>query len=180
MTVWLWALRNWKLLAVLAALVAVWTAGYRFRAHIADADIATLNATHASTLSALDLAHRTQLQALTDAARATEQRLVADMAALDQQYNQEMTDAQRETDAALAAVRAGELRLRNRFTCPVASPGVGVPGVAAGTGGGDAAESGGLQREDAIVLVRLAAEADAVVRQLAACQAIVTADRALE
>lgn len=73
-----------------------------------------------------------------------------------------------EKDRVLADLRSANLRLRRRFTCPASSVSV-SPGPAAG---GDGTETSGLLVEDAEFLVRLAAEADARVNQLTACQAV--------
>lgn len=150
--------------------------GIYLRDQIADADIAELQLEHRTRIADIDVAHRAQLQAMTDAARDAERFRVIEMATIDAQHTEELTNAKRETDAALAAVRSGELRLRNRFTCDAAA-GDGVPATGASAGVDRAGEGSGLQREDAEFLVRLAAEADDVVRQLRACQAVIAADR---
>lgn len=71
-----------------------------------------------------------------------------------------------EKDNLLADLRSANVRLRQRFTCPSAS----VPGNSGTPAGGDGAPQSGLLVEDAEFLVRLAAEADARVNQLTACQ----------
>lgn len=71
-----------------------------------------------------------------------------------------------EKDSILADLRHANRRLRTRFTCPAAS----VPGTSGPAAGGDGAEGSGLLVADAEFLVRLAAEADARVIQLTACQ----------
>lgn len=73
-----------------------------------------------------------------------------------------------EKDALLSDLRNANVRLRRRFTCPPAS----VPGASTPATGGDGAAQSGLLREDAEFLIRLAAEADARVNQLTACQAV--------
>ena len=81
-------------------------------------------------------------------------------------------------DSTVAALRSGALRLR----IPVAScsqgggSAVGTPGASAG--GRDAAPRAELSEPAAEFLVGLASDADQVVHQLTACQAIVAADRA--
>jgi prophage endopeptidase len=145
----------------------------------ADLEIAALQEAHTLLLTEIDRANRTALQAATEQARATERRLTTEMAALDAKYTQEITDAKTQAERDIAAVRAGELRLRNRFTCAAdtASPSRGAGTAAAGTSLGDDTRQAGLQIADAEFLVRLADESDTVVRQLTACQAIVAADR---
>lgn len=71
-----------------------------------------------------------------------------------------------EKDSILADLRNANRRLRTRFTCPSTS----VPGTPSPTASSDGAEGGGLLVADAEFLVRLAAEADARVKQLTACQ----------
>lgn len=78
-----------------------------------------------------------------------------------------------EKDRVLADLHSANLRLRRRFSCPAASVSV-SPGPATS---GDGAEASGLLVADAEFLVRLAAEADARVNQLTACQAVLK-DRA--
>lgn len=99
-----------------------------------------------------------------DAERAKAAEL-ADIAA---KYEQEKTDAQAAADRTIADLRAGNVRLQNRWAgCPAvpqATPAAGQPDGAAD----DRIESAGR-------VVRAAAECDAQVRGL---QALVMADRA--
>lgn len=107
-----------------------------------------------------------------EAARAKEKDLLQQITDIEAQRHDEARNAEAERDRLLADIRAGQRRLRDRFTCPG-----NLPGVATGTAGGDAGAPAGLQRADAEFLVRLASEADAVTRQLQACQAILKAER---
>ena len=104
--------------------------------------------------------------ALLERIRATEAATAARIAELDQRHYQELQRVRTEADHTIADIRAGALRLRHRFTCP-AGP---VPAAPDAPGVGDGTEAGGLRREDAEFLVRIAAEADAVAVQLSACQ----------
>ncbi|WP_396190009.1 lysis system i-spanin subunit Rz [Flavobacterium sp.] len=79
-------------------------------------------------------------------------------------------EAELERNRLLAQLRSGERRLRERFTCRAA-------GTPAGAEGSADAPQGGLSPADGEFLVRFAADADSVVRQLTACQAILKADR---
>lgn len=104
-----------------------------------------------------------------------------DMAALDVKFTKEMTDAKRQAEADVAAVRAGAVRVRERFTCPSAgAAGASGAGTAAGRTAsvGDAAQAAGLQAADAEFLLSEAGRADEVTLQLQACQEIVRRDRA--
>lgn len=90
-------------------------------------------------------------------------------------YQRGIRDGQAAADDLRADVQSGRLLLRDRFKCPAAKRGVGQ--VAASPAGGDGEEGAVLSPEDQEFLVRIGAEADEVVRQLQACQAIVIADR---
>lgn len=102
-----------------------------------------------------------------------ERAIAKTQADIDTAYQKGKTDAQAQLDSTLSDLRADVIRLRKRFTCPAAS----VQATAAGAPVSDDAEAGGLQREDAEFLVRLASDADAIALQLNACQAIVKSDR---
>jgi hypothetical protein len=128
-----------------------------------------------------DTAHRAALQAETERARQAEGQHAARMAELDKQHTEAMNHAKQDAAALSAAVRAGERRLRERFTCAAtdnAGAGSGADQTGRAAGLGNAATQGGLSAEDADVFIRLAAEADQVAMQLSACQAIITNDRA--
>ncbi|GGY06999.1 lysis system i-spanin subunit Rz [Paludibacterium paludis] len=68
-------------------------------------------------------------------------------------------------------LRSGALKLRRRLAAR-------VPDAPAGAGQRDASAAGGLLPEDAAFLVRLAADADRNTEQLAACQRLLSAERA--
>ena len=105
----------------------------------------------------------------------TDERAIAKTQAdIDTAYQKGITDGKVQLDSTLSDLRADVIRLRKRFSCPAAS----VQATAAGAPVSDDAEAGGLQREDAEFLVRLASDADAIALQLKACQAIVENDRA--
>ena len=104
----------------------------------------------------------------------TDERAIAKTQAdIDTAYQKGITDGKVQLDSTLSDLRADVIRLRKRFSCPAA----GVSAAAASATVGDDAEAGGLQREDAEFLVRLASDADAIALQLKACQAIVENDR---
>jgi prophage endopeptidase len=102
-------------------------------------------------------------------ARATQAR--ADIDAAYQRGLQENDDAK---NTALAQLRAGR-RLFIGAQCPAS--GSAVPDPAAPAGVGDGGARAELSEPAAEWLVGLASEADAVARQLAACQAVIRADR---
>ncbi|UXY16731.1 lysis protein [Chitiniphilus purpureus] len=103
------------------------------------------------------------------------ERAAADReAAAERTYQESLTYEKARHDRLLADARRGALRLsvpvRTIDACP-------MPDAAAGTGGRDGEARAELSDEAAGFLVGLAYEADTVVRQLAACQAIVESDR---
>lgn len=101
--------------------------------------------------------------------RTIEARWRADFDAAVSRLTKENTDALVERDGLIADLRAGNVRLRDKFRCPDRR----VPDVAGPPGGSDGSEGGYLSIEDQTLLVRLGAEADAITRQLTACQAII-------
>lgn len=116
-------------------------------------------------------------QATADAqaqAREAERRGVEAVAIIEGQLHDQQQQAQADRDRLLADIDSGAVRVRDRFTCPAAG---GMPGAATSAGQRDAGKVGGLRREDVRFLVRLANEADAVTRQLQACQQILQAER---
>ena len=83
------------------------------------------------------------------------------------QYEQDKQRLENEKDAVIANLRAGNVRLRQRFTCPTS-----VSSATPTSGERDGGEGRGLLEQDAEFLVRFAAEADARVKQLQSCQAV--------
>ncbi len=165
------------IVAVIAAL-AILAGAYVFGHHVAavagQLSITTLKDGYDKQLADANKARADAEQA----ARDTEAKRVADMASLDANYQKELSDAKTVSDAAVAAVRAGTVRVRDRFTCNAGSGS--VPSAAkagASTGSTDAASANGLQPEDAEFLLREAARADAVTVQLRALQDVVRRDR---
>lgn len=104
---------------------------------------------------------RQRAEAIT-AARVLEERHRAELKAVADRFLADQEKADEEHAAAVAAVRDGSRRVRERFTCP--SPG--VPAAPADPGSSDAAGPRGLQPEDLEYLLGIGAEADAVARRL--------------
>lgn len=100
--------------------------------------------------------------------RTIEARWRSDFDAAVARLTKENTDALAERDRLLADLRAGNVRLRDKFRCPDRR----LPGATGPAAGSDGAEGGVLSVEDQEFLVRLGAEADDVARQLTACQTI--------
>ncbi len=115
-------------------------------------------------------------QALADAkdkARQAERAAVEEQARIAEQLIAERNQAYEERDRVIDDLRAGNRRLQQRFTCPPASGSGRVPATAAATGRSDGTGQAGLSGQDAEFLIREAGRADAAVRQLQACQAVV-------
>lgn len=107
---------------------------------------------------------KAEIFAANQVAAEVKRRSEAEVKELRAEYEKEKADGQAQLDRALADLYS-ERRLRQRFRCPAAEA-----GSSEAPAGGDAAPQGGLLDEDAEFLVRLAAEADGVVRQLSLCQ----------
>lgn len=125
-----------------------------------------------------------QFKALSDAARAADQKHAADMAALAADYERKLSDANKQRAADIAAVRAGAIRLRDPGATMPACPGATAQASpAAGRGDGAApgqlppAPAGLLSGQTSEWLIDFAADADDVARQLAACQQVIARDR---
>lgn len=179
---------NTKVVCTLVAVAAIgaglWAA-YRHGVSVENADrraeVAELLRKHRQTLADINGKHQ-QALAAEQQRRAEEQaQHAADMAALDRKFTKEMQDAKRQADADVAAVRAGDIRVRDKFACPARGSAASASGAgtAAGRtpGMGDAAPAGGLQAADVELVLRIGAEADEVTLQLQACQEIVRKDR---
>lgn len=82
-----------------------------------------------------------------------------------------LVDLEAQASNTIDDLRAGNLRLQERFRACTAT--AAVPDAAGATSRNDAPDAGGLSESDALFLVRLAATADQVARQLSACQAYV-------
>ena len=120
-----------------------------------------------------DAANR--IKAAEDRARAAEALAAARLVSISGAYQNGLQENEREKNAAVAALRAGK-RLYIGAACPPAG-GSEPAQAAAGAGGRDGEARAELSESAAEWLVGLASEADAVVRQLTACQAVIEADR---
>lgn len=89
------------------------------------------------------------------------------LADIDEKNTKEVERAKKEYDRTIADLRAGNLQLRQRFTCPKANSPVPSAGVDNGQ------ETGGLQVQDGEFLVSEAERADSVARQLTAAQEVI-------
>ncbi|MDE1714956.1 lysis system i-spanin subunit Rz (plasmid) [Chromobacterium amazonense] len=158
--------RFWREALLLLAVAALVWLGYSWRGLSAERDIAQQQAAQA---------HRVAMT--TQRARAAEHAAAANDAAASAQYQKGLEDGKKELDGAIARLRAA-LRLRDQQL--TAARAGNLPATASGAGrcdGEAGADFLAAHGEDAL---RLAAEADDVVRQLSACQVILQADYANE
>lgn len=133
-----------------------------------------------SEYAARDLANANEQAAKTkeieERYRAKEQASAQAIAQVSGDYERKLTDAQGKTRIALDAIRSGSVRLRDPGAdqqasrgCPAETP--------ASTGRRDGDTQGRLSGAASEFLLGLAADADRNTLQLAACQAVVAADR---
>lgn len=118
-----------------------------------------------------------KILALEEAARKEEAARAAGLDKVAKIYEEKLADAEAQKDRDVRAARAGTLSLRIPTPCKAAGLG-GTAQAAPGTGLGDGGATTELPREIAADLFALADDADKVVKQLTACQAVVREDRA--
>jgi prophage endopeptidase len=165
------------LLIVLIVAGFMWYVGSERRAAFAAGEVAERGRWQAKESKELSAANAEILR-LTKLAQDLEAKRAAALAKASADYQKGLADGKRELDAAVAAARSGALVLRDpgRTTgaCP---PGGAAAATEPGAGGRDGAKGGELSREASAFLLELTGEADAVAKQLTACQAVVRADR---
>lgn len=114
---------------------------------------------------------------LTETIRAKESEHTVQLASISARYQEELQNEKATADLVISELRAGTRKLR----IPVASSGKArgseAGAASAAPGGRDGETRADLSPEIAESLVGLASEADTVVRQLQACQAIIMQDR---
>lgn len=154
------------LAAVLVALFAAYSFGHDVASEHYQRVIAQHDADNSKALAAEQLRYR-----------GLEQRHVNDMADIDRQHQQEITEREAISNRTIADLRTGAVGLRDKFTTCQRTRGT---AASAGTSTSKRDESASLniQRADAEFLVSIASEADGVADQLRACQGVIRADRA--
>lgn len=136
-----------------------------------------LNAIHTSQLRAINAENAQAHAALVADMRTKEQKHRDDMAALDAKHTKELNHEKAEADRVIADMRADAIRVRDEFTCADGAAQGGAGKAGPGASVGDGRKAGGLQASHVEFLLREAGRADEVVKQLQACQAIVSGDR---
>lgn len=119
------------------------------------------------------------LQATQERLRIAENNHAVQLNHVSQTYQEKLTNEKQKLNNTLASYRAGTLSLRDKHAASNATACSGFTAeIGTGTSGRYATEGAKLSEPLAQFLIRLASEADEVVQQLTACQAIVNADRA--
>jgi hypothetical protein len=95
------------------------------------------------------------------------------VARAESKHQQELEHEKHEAARIIAALHDGTIQLRQRFRACWNN----LSKATAGAGGGDAAAQSGLQTADVEFLIRIAAEADEITKQLQLAQAVVVQDR---
>ena len=93
-------------------------------------------------------------------------------------FQKELSNANKQRAADIAAVRAGALRLRVQYPASIYAIGDRPAETGPGAGGCDGPKGAELPESIVADLLGLAADADDVTRQLTACQRVIIEDRA--
>lgn len=166
------AVKHWRLLLVLAVLTGCALGGWYARGWKADRDIADLRGQIAAAQAgAANVAKEAERQA-----REKERQHAAAILAITTKHREEMSHAKQEHDRVVSDYRAGNLRLRERFTC--SAPAGGASTATAHPDWLDGTPQGGLSDADVEFLIQFATDADEVAISLSTCQATLAADRA--
>ena len=124
-----------------------------------------------------------RIKELEEQARAAEVKHGQAMASISAQYQKDLKNERLAKDRAIDAVRRGELRLYDPGVRATGDNRVGggqACATDATTIGRDGATRSQLSQSASEFLLALASEADEVVRQLTACQAVVAADHQMK
>lgn len=178
--------QGWLLLiGVIVILGLIGGIAYQVKSTIADADkhgydrgVEETTAAYAKRDNAALAAANIRINELQEAARKREREHAAQLNDISGQYQQEVGNANRKVADLTRRVRAGDLRLRDPGAVCAAQGGGGrVPEASGSAGGRDGGTGTELSAATAEFLISEANRADDVARQLAACQAVVRADR---
>lgn len=120
-----------------------------------------------------------KIRSMQESARRSEQAHAAALAGVSTNYQKELSNANKQRAADIAAVRAGTLRLRVQYPASIHALGDRPAETGPGTGGCDAPKGAELPESIVADLLGLAADADDITRQLTACQRVIIEDRAL-
>ena len=132
--------------------------------------------TASETQWALREARRTAQEAsaavtLSESRRQREAGTASAVAAIDRHYQEEISHANEENQRMQRALATGAVRVRIAARCDAAR---GLPAPAAGTGLGDGSQTAELDPAAASALEGIASDGDTAIRQLNACQQLVS------
>lgn len=175
---------------VLAFLGLMWGVIHAWHSYTAGLDKAGYDRGVAETTAAFQKRDNAQLQAALAAKDAAEMRaakLEQDAATAQSNaskaYAKGVKDGKAATDARIADIHSGKLGLRDPGSkagaCPPSSSEAGKAETNGPTSGSDASAGTELSGQASEFLLNLTGEADEVVKQLAAAQAVIVLDRAL-
>jgi prophage endopeptidase len=116
---------------------------------------------------------------LNETARNAERKHAEQVAGLSARYEKEKADVGKTKDTIIAELRAGQRSLRDPGAAGLKTAGGGAGKTHAAAGQCDGGARSQLSQQTSEFLVSLASEADAVVKQLSACQDVIRADRAM-
>lgn len=167
----------WVLLGALAAFVASVTGAFFYGQNVgAEDERVEWQARENVEITA---ANRKILD-LTEAARAQESLHAIELNAISTKYQEDLQNEKATRDRVVADLRNGSRVLRIPVTRTVETCGGEAGTASASTSGRDGEARADIHPAAAEFLVGLASEADAVVRQLAACQAMILQDRRMQ
>lgn len=161
---------------VLLVCGALFASGYA----AGEAELARVKAEHQAELQKLrgDLAEATLSSEVL--ARDYERLQGQQQARLDQLAKEKDDEARKAIQKRDSAIAAGELRLRERFTCAGASTGGELPSAAANPGGLDAGAQRGFVAADAANALRITDQGDDNTRALNKCIGLLKLDRGVQ
>lgn len=158
----------WVLLGLLLALAGAGATGWHYGAQHNEAAWQKREAQITAESAA-------KIEASMQRALTAERKSATDLAAVSAEFQKQLQEVDREKDRVIAGVRAGNIKLSIPARC--AGGGSNVPAAGAPASGRDGETRAELSAAAADFLVAEASRADAVVQQLAACQAVVARDR---
>jgi hypothetical protein len=120
-----------------------------------------------------------KIKSLEEKYRQQEQDAATVIGLISSQYQRELHHVKTDKDRIIADLRGGAYRLRIPVTSAPDTCGSVAPEAAASARRRDGDTRAELSNEAAEFLVGLASEADEVVKQLGACQAVINADRTM-
>ena len=162
-----WISKNWRLLAAITVLGVLVVAGWKLRGA---ADRPVIASAKADASAARGVAVAVQ------GARGIERKIAASDTAASAEYQKGLDYGKKDLDGALFRLRAA-VRLRDEQLATALAGN--LPAAVSGSGRRDASAPGDFLAAHGDAALRLAAEADDVVKQLQACQVIVSNDREL-